>query len=598
VPIGTVQPVATDHNRFISLFPFDDSIKEWVKKNGTIAGHKGKHHLIQLAFDIDNANDLEKTRESTIALIKKLFNEYGLSSDDLFIFFSGSKGFHVCITDKTLGIPAPSVDISERAKLFAIEVSEGIDDVDTSIYENHRLFRVENSLNEKSKLYKIQLSYDELEKFGIEDIKKKATVARTDFVRKKAYRDILNNKNLISVWQKTRISQNSNPDIVYSEGFFSPPVFGDRNNTLFKQAAMIFDKSVLDQKAVLELIRSINGASERPMSDDELTKLVWSAKNKTKLNAKPLELTHEEIVAKSIGEWSKEWYENLIPQDSELTLGFPKFDKEMRGRLRGKLGVILGYGGTKKSLYTKNVAKINAQNSRRSIYSMMEMGVGDTINRFVDMAVNGETENATYALERMEKVDRGGALKAFSEKIAPTYGESILITFNNSMTCEKYDELLEKTINETGKVDILIVDGLSMMGGDRDETKRYSENSQKLKTIANKYNILVLLICHVSKGMDKHSRDISKSIRSSEKIIDNCDFYINLSLIIDPEQSSGDLVEYRQDKGYARLVNKRGSGRSINTIFDFNPIMLEMVEIDEDPASYEVRRKSKSVFDI
>ena len=596
-PIGEIQPIHVPHDRFISLFPFSSSILEWVKKNSTISGHQDKHHLVYIPFDIDNEKDLPGTKQSAILISKKLFNDYRLSSDDLFIYFSGNKGFHVCITDKTMGSPGPSLDMAEKCKLFVAEITQGISNVDFDIYENHRIFRMENSLNEKSRLYKIQLSYDELEKLTIEEIKSKAFYPRCNFKRKKNYSDILPNEKLIAIWQRISLSKNEIPETKYSEGFFSPAIKGERDNKLFRQAAMLFDRSVFNEYAVLEIIKSINGMSAEPLPESDLKRIVWSAKNKTKANPKPLELVQDEIIAKSIGEWSKEWYENLLPQEHELTLCFPKFDMEMRGKLRGKLGVILGYGGTKKSLYVKNIAMENSNRKLRTLYSMMEMGIGDTINRFVNMKVNGEVENAIIALERMELLERGKALKLFSEKIAPEYGESILISFNTSMTCDKYDSLIQKTMTEKGKVDILIVDGLSMMGGDKNETERYSANSKQLKDIANKYNILVLLICHASKGAEKHTRDLSRNIRSSEKILDNCDFYINFSLLIDGG-ASGETMEYFNNKGYSRLVNKRGSGKSVNIIFDFNPLILHMIETNEMPKDYEIKRKQKSILDI
>lgn len=603
VPIGDIQPVPTPHDRYITLFPFDQTIKEWVKTHindkgrPTVKGHSGLHYLPYLAIDIDNGDNVEQARDSCLKLIKRLFEAYSLSSDDIRVFFSGNKGFHVIIRDKTIGCPPPSQNIAETCKAFVSEIADGIPSIDLAIYENHRLFRVENSLNEKSGLYKYQLSFAELEKYSVEDIKRRGKIPRTDFKAPKKYQDILPNEKLISVWQRVKLDKGQKDRPSYSEGFFTPPVKSERNNKLFAQAAMLFDKSVFNEKAVLELIRNANNAGIEPLEDSEVRAIVSSARSKTKNNPIPLELTNEDIVIKSIGEWSKEWYENLLPQENELTLGFPKFDLEMRGRLRGKLGVVLGYGGSKKSLYVKNIAKHNSEKNFRTIYSMMEMGIGDTINRFVDMKVDGHTENATYALERIERTQKGEALRIFSEKIAPEYSDKILLSFNNSMTCEKYDEVIGRVIKETGHADILIVDGLSMMGGDKNETERYSQNSKALKDIANKYNMLVLLICHASKGADKHTRDLSKNIRSSEKIIDNCDFYINFSLLIDGSRSTNEITEYRQDKGYARLVNKRGSGNSANIIFDFQSTILHLVETQERPEDYEIKRKQKTAID-
>ena len=124
--------------------------------------------------------------------------------------------------------------------------------------------------------------------------------------------------------------------------------------------------------------------------------------------------------------------------------------------------------------------------------------------------------------------------------------------------------------DELKPIDILIVDGLAGMGGSGSETEMYSKHSKELKALANKWKILVILICHASKGGKKTDRDLSGLVRSSEKIIDNCDFYITTSLFKESKD------EFNQQYGAMRLINKRGSGNTIDTVYDFNGKKLLM----------------------
>lgn len=96
---------------------------------------------------------------------------------------------------------------------------------------------------------------------------------------------------------------------------------------------------------------------------------------------------------------------------------------------------------------------------------------------------------------------------------------------------------------------------------------------------AKKWNLFFILICHISKGEDRESKDLSKSVRGSEKIIDNCDFYISMSqhkLIVDGSP------DYNNKWGNFRLVNKRGSGRSLDVFYELNTQNLFFIEKEKN----------------
>jgi KaiC/GvpD/RAD55 family RecA-like ATPase len=279
--------------------------------------------------------------------------------------------------------------------------------------------------------------------------------------------------------------------------------------------------------------------------------------------------------------WSNEWYNSILPENNKIIFGFETIDNHYKGKLRGCFCPIIGYGGTKKSLLAQNIAYCNINDSI-SIYSTMEMGAVRLLSRLIDMKCDGEKFNASYELEWHNNITkRIDAKKYYNEVFAPAFTNKFFITENNSLTAEDYDIMLSELESKKIKPDILIVDGLSRMGGIGTETERYSKHAAELKTLANKWNIFVLLICHVSKGGKKTDRDLSALVRSSEKVIDESDFYITMSLFDDGNDN------FDQGYGALRLFDKRGTGNNIDVVYEFNQKKLLMRESDKDFKYFE-----------
>jgi len=291
-----------------------------------------------------------------------------------------------------------------------------------------------------------------------------------------------------------------------------------------------------------------------------------------------LEPLHKDIVCKDVSQWQAEWYQSILPENNKLSLKFENWDKEFKGKLRGKLVPVIGYGGTKKSLLGLNIAYENITRGLGScIYSTMEMGATQIINRLLDMHVQPEKYNSHSELEYHNNITKKiKANEFYKTSFAPAFKNNFFITENTSLETDGYDKLLSDFKNKNKRIDILIVDGLAGMGGKGSETELYSRHSKDLKELANKWDMLIFLICHVSKGGKKTDKDLSALVRSSEKIIDNCDFYITSSLIesILPDE------EFDKTSGNLRLVNKRGTGNIIDVVYEFDGLRLTMNDSD------------------
>ena len=233
-----------------------------------------------------------------------------------------------------------------------------------------------------------------------------------------------------------------------------------------------------------------------------------------------------------------------------------------------------GYGGSKKSLCALNMSCHNSlrDNGGKSIYSTMEMSATNLLDRMIDFQFGKVTDGiisnraTDHWRNKLDESNKALIQKALTDSLKDYYSDSILISQEPRMSTDGYRRMIDKALEKNHEIDSLIVDGLSMMAGFGNEVEIYSENSRVLKELANEYNIAIPLICHLSKGADIDTRDVRPFIRGSQKILDNCDYVLMFSLIKD----FNNVGEIEKDKGYIRMINKRGSGNVINHIYTFD----------------------------
>ena len=157
-----------DYEAYQSLFQYSADIYEYVHLQGGVSGFNGKLYTNSIYLDIDNATNGAEARNSLIKLIRYLNSEYKIHPDDLKIYFSGNKGYHVEIPEVMVGEIKGSEVLNQFVKDFVMKIKVGsqVADIDTAIYDATRIFRLVNSKNMKSGLYKIPIGYDEVMELG------------------------------------------------------------------------------------------------------------------------------------------------------------------------------------------------------------------------------------------------------------------------------------------------------------------------------------------------------------------------------------------------------------------------------------------------
>ena len=125
--------------------------------------HKdGQPMLMGLTIDLDN-DDLEKVLKEARALRDYFYDEWGLKTEEVRIYYSGNRSVHIEIQPETLGIHP-----NEKLYLYIKEVLRAIADelelgcVDLSIYAKRHLFRCAGTKHSKTGRYKVEIDPSEL----------------------------------------------------------------------------------------------------------------------------------------------------------------------------------------------------------------------------------------------------------------------------------------------------------------------------------------------------------------------------------------------------------------------------------------------------
>lgn len=154
---------------FISTSYYNEEQYIQFKKTNSVAGMRGQK-TDQLWFDFDSKEDVNLAKIDATKLVNKLRNS-GFGLNNLDIFFSASKGFHVVAKLKT--------ELSAgQVKKIAAKLGVDLPTMDTVVYDENRILRGPNTLHEKTSLYKIPLTVDELSKLSLEEIRELAKEPR------------------------------------------------------------------------------------------------------------------------------------------------------------------------------------------------------------------------------------------------------------------------------------------------------------------------------------------------------------------------------------------------------------------------------------
>ena len=266
--------------------------------------------FFDLDGDLRTRRNYKELKRSVRAVIN-WFKQWELTEQEIEIYFSGSKGFHVVIPEKVLDIK-PSVDLNKINKAIAmfLKTEIGIEYIDTGIYDRRRVLRLPGSVNFKTGLYKIPLPFDVFDAVSLKNLRQaasvrplKSSITRMVYaVNKKAAERFLDctrwaRKLQADKYDTTNLSGKAAADcqtINLSDNEkntkeFLPCIknalYGDceegrRNSTAFLIASSLIQRK-MGREEIKRLIFAWNKRLSRPLDETEIEKVIGNAFSNT-----------------------------------------------------------------------------------------------------------------------------------------------------------------------------------------------------------------------------------------------------------------------------------------------------------------------------
>ncbi|WP_332648830.1 DNA primase small subunit domain-containing protein [Lysinibacillus sp. 54212] len=135
----------------------------------------GEVFLAPLYFDLDHEDNPAISQADAVKLIEFFTEELDIRESDIWVYFSGSKGFHILINSQALGIE-PGFDLHKVFKHIAGYLVHRLElqSLDLVVYTAKRMLRLPNTIHQKTRKYKIELTIDELKDKTLDEIKEMA----------------------------------------------------------------------------------------------------------------------------------------------------------------------------------------------------------------------------------------------------------------------------------------------------------------------------------------------------------------------------------------------------------------------------------------
>jgi hypothetical protein len=257
--------------------------------------------IAPMYFDLD-IDDIEqnfiKIKQDLSLVMRKLKTLFHISDNDIDLYFSGSKGFHILIDSIIFGFE-PGRELNKQYKKIATELNTYTinKSIDTRIYDNKRLFRVPNTINSKTGLYKVTIEYNTFKQMNNwNELKDFASTPRekAEFeprqYNQKAREQFYSLLEKIDIEEKSKINTKLAKEFIHRKELLPCVQYilnqgctkGNRNNTTVALANSLFQIGKTYEE-VLEIIMYWNSEkNDEPLDRAEIHATVRSAYNNAK----------------------------------------------------------------------------------------------------------------------------------------------------------------------------------------------------------------------------------------------------------------------------------------------------------------------------
>lgn len=588
---------------YLSIFKYNEEQKKSAEASGSVASIKDVV-TDTLVWDFDSEKNIEKARQDTLELGRRLVEEYNVDPDIVYCYTSGNKGFHVVV-------PINKEITPEQFKHAITEVAKGLETFDTSVSDHARILRMEHTKHPKSGLYKIPLHLAEIEEMTVEQIKDRAKEDRDESEAGfKAGTAVLSDKLFVVPEKKkevTKVELESASEIknppkgwkpykwALAQGFFDS---GERHQALMVIAATCrslgYDKEATYYLCKSALKKQAARSGQEEFSKEELwTNIIedsvfsdrweggsYSPQNnpwlKTYCDKHGFDAEEKEdppcigldILTDQFTNYATNFEQNIIKT------GIRGLDDNVIFST-STLNGILGQPGSGKTTMALNYLRNTSMAGIPSMFFSLDMGAPLVYAKLVQKAT-GHSFKKALELYRTDPKER----ERISQIIKTEY-KNVGFNFKAGLTVSDMRDAIAKHTEQTGIAPkLIVVDYLENIAGPySDATANAGLIANQLKDLANETETSIALLLQTQ----KHSTpDVSdpllsmKQIKGSSVIEQACSTVLTLWR----EGYSPNTVD--DDKYISFAVVKNRFGSLWQGDFSWEPIRGEIKSLSEE----------------
>ena len=519
---------AGNKDYYFSIYTYEDKHYEHWKQVGNLRGIRDVK-TDKLVWDFDDVDNIENARKQTLETIGRLVNK-GFNKDDIQIYFSGNRGFHLMINlDEKID--------REQFEDMVFGLASGLDKLDKTVKDQQRLIRMPFTKNPKTKLYDIPIELRDLEEQSITQIKELASeldqdswdlyqkyrssrVALPESMRKLKKPDKETKKEEIQLDGRLELHRKpkwlSATKFALQEGFF---VEGERN-TAFMILAATYKANGFSQRVSYGMLKAVaedqakrTGGDKFPKEElwNNIIKQVYStdwqggtySQKETDLlrdvaerfNLNPDDGNRQVVdivdIETRFEKFAKEFEKNRI------TTGIERIDENVLITTGMQVG-ILGSPGSGKTSYADKFTKHLSKKGQHVLFESLDMSDNFMYCRSLQSYTGYDFKKT---IELVQKGIPDKKLLEAMERVREDY-KNVRYNFRSGTNVEDIENDIIHYKSKIGdELKLVVVDYLEKVRGPySDATANSGYVASRLSDLATEYDIALLLLLQPQKS--------------------------------------------------------------------------------------------------
>lgn len=271
-----------------------------------------------------------------------------------------------------------------------------------------------------------------------------------------------------------------------------------------------------------------------------------------------------------------------INKMDKILTGINGVDRVIRGMAMGQLVILTGKRGEGKSTFMSQMV-CAALDSNRSVFVYSGELADFHFKRWLDLQLAGPN-NVVKSINKWGEEEYSLAAETVS-KINDWYRDRAFIYDNNYIVdgseFETLPDTIEKVIQQYNVQMVCIDNLMTAMEKVTEQSNLYLAQSNfvgRLKAIATKYQVVIVLVAHPKKGSADGYQDDNDLVAGSSDITNKADIVIKYSRNTNPEDDFDGLIKITKNRIMGTLLMKNDNAVRVR----YSPATKRITDIEED----------------